>query len=91
MFYALVLLSGIAFVAHLVLLDRLQRFRIVPLSWRNWWSRHTGVPDSPPHPYYHPENYSPEGRSMLNWVYLTAIVWLLFVGLAAAVLRAPGR
>ncbi len=90
MFYALVLLSCAAFVAHLVLLDRLQRFRIRPVSWQGWF-KGWRTDDGRNFGFYSPGNYSAQGRRLLAWVYSAGIVWLLLVVLAARTLQATLR
>jgi hypothetical protein len=82
MFYALVLLSVAAFVLHLVVLDRLQRFRIRPVR-NGWWSFFNGLVQYP----YSPKSYTGDARRLLGWVYASGIAWLLFVSLAGLVLK----
>jgi hypothetical protein len=76
--YTLLVLSCVSFGLHLVLLDRLQRFRVRPAkgSWRiGLW-----------HTFYRQENYAPQGRTLLRWV-----VWLLGATVVFALSLGPVR
>ena len=77
MFYTLAALTFVAFVLHLVLLDRLQRYRLEPLVSCGWWSL---ISDGQYPSNYDPRNYSSEGRQSLKWVYATGVAWLVLVG-----------
>jgi hypothetical protein len=89
MFYALVACSLVAFVVHLVFLDRLQRFRIRPLRGRGWWGMDlfSGMVQYP----YSPKSYTGDAGRLLGWLYASGIAWLLFVSLAAVALRSSLR
>jgi hypothetical protein len=70
MYYALVALAILVFAAHLVFLDRTQRFRLKPFEWR--WRTFS---DS----FYRRELYAPDARGLLRWVYWSGAVWLLLI------------
>jgi len=80
MFYLLFLLTCGAFTAHLVLLDRLQKFRLQPIkrSLQAFFTKEGAL--------YRPANYSIDARDIYRWVVLSGIVTMVLALFTARVL-----